>query len=158
MEKMKKMFHHSSSEVKSPTKGRRATRAAAKEDGDARAKAINDAHDALEELEAMERPGNVTPPPLQSPRRNGPAAGTAYSARALELKDVNEKAVEAETKAAKLAAELEKMKDQIIKEKRKREQENPVEVSTQQQHRQRTPSETSRKKAVSAMNYCITLI
>ncbi len=66
-------------------------------------------------MKAMEGSGDVTPPP-QSSRRNGPAAGTTDRARALELKDAKDKALEAETKVAKLAVELEKMKDQVIKE------------------------------------------
>jgi hypothetical protein len=48
----------------------------------------------MHEMEAMEHPGNVTPPP-HSTRRNGPAAGTTERARALELKDAKEKALEA---------------------------------------------------------------
>ena len=74
------------------------------------------------------------------------------------LKDAKDKALEAETKAAKLAAELEKMKEQFQKEKRKRVPEKPVEVSTQQPRRPRTSSETSAKKAVSTINSCISLI
>ncbi len=82
-------------EVDSPPKGRRGTRATAEDEGDARAEAINDVR---EEMEAIERSGDVTPPPEKSPRRSGPAAGTADRAKALELKDANEKTVEAEKK------------------------------------------------------------
>ncbi len=85
-------------------------------------------------------------------------SGTADRAKALELKDANEKAVEAEKKAAKLTAELALAKAQLQKEREKRGTENPVEVSTQQQRRSRTSSATSQKKAVSAINYLITLI
>ncbi len=133
--------------------GKKVQKRAGVED-DARDEALNDAQ---QDIEAMEGSGDVTPP-SQSSRRNGPAGGTTERGRALELKDAKDKALEAETKAAKLAAELEKMKEQIQKEKRKREPEKPVVVSTQQLRRPRTISETSAKKAVSAINYCITLI
>ncbi len=59
-------------------------------------------------------------------------------------------------KIAKLTAELELAKEQLQKERRKRETKKPVEVSTPQPRRSRTPSATSRKEA--AINYSITLI
>ncbi len=142
-------------EVDSPPRGRRGTRAAAEDEGDACAEAIND---ALEEMEAIGRSGDVTPPPEKSPRRTGPAAGTADRAKALELKNANEKAVEAEKKAAQLTAELELAKAQLQKERKKRETEKQEEVSALQLCRFRTPFATSRKKAVDAINNLITLI
>ena len=139
-------------EVDYPPRGRRGTRAATEDEGDARAKVMNDAQ---EEMEAIGRSGDLTPPSEKSPKLSGPAARTAYRAKALELKDANEKALEAEKKAAKLTAELELAKAQLQKERKKRETEKQEEVSTPQPRRSRTPSATSRKKAVSAINYLI---
>jgi hypothetical protein len=103
------------------TQGKKGNKRAGVDD-DAREEALIDAQ---QEIEAMEGSCGVTPPP-QSSRRNGPAGGTAERGRALELKEAKDKALEAETKAAKLVAELEKMKEQFQKEKRKKEPGKPV--------------------------------
>ena len=108
-------------EVDSPPRGRRGTRAATEDEGDARAEAMNDAR---EEMEAIGRSGDLTPPSEKSPRLSGPAARTANRAKALELKDANEKALEAEKKAAKLTAELELAKHSCKKKGEKERRKN----------------------------------
>ena len=61
----------------------------------------------------------MTPPPEIHARVSGPAAATADRQRALGQKEANDKAAEAEKKAAKLTAELELAKLQLQKEKKK---------------------------------------
>ena len=145
--------------VESPSKAKRG-RKNADEESDARTEAINDARDAQEEMEAMSGAIEAATPP-RSPQRNnqriGPASGTSDRAKALELKDANEKATEAEKKAAKLAAELEQVKAQLQKEKKRKEPEkNVVAVSTPPLRKPKAAAAGSRKKVVSTIYDFIT--
>jgi hypothetical protein len=154
-------------EVQSPQKGRKENRLPRHEDDDARAEALADGHaaraselaerrrDAEAEMEAVEHDAEKTPPPEISARVEGPAAATADRARALGQKEANDKAAEAEKRAAKLSAELELAKALLQKERKKRQTENEEEVSISKPRRSSTSVVSSRKKAVSTVNYVI---
>ncbi len=72
-------------------------------------------------MEAVEHDAEKTPPPEISARVVGPAAATADRARALGQKEANDKAAEAEIKAAKLTEELVLAKAQLQNERKKRD-------------------------------------
>ena len=116
-------------EVESPQKSRKKTGPPRDDQDDACADAIAEAtRDAEAEIEAVEHHGDVTPPPEIPARVLGPAAATGDRARALVQKEANNKAAEAEKKAAKLTAELELAKLQLQKERKRRQTENEEEV------------------------------
>ena len=105
--------------------------------------------------EAVEHHADVTPPPEIPARVSGPAAATGDRARALVQKEANDKAAEAEKKAAKLTAELEVAKALLQKEREKRQRENEEEASISKPRRSSSTVVSSRKKAVSTVNYVI---
>ncbi len=106
-------------------------------------------------MDAVEHHAEETPPPEIPARVVGPAAATGDRARALAQKEANDKAADAERKAAKLTAELELAKAQLQKERKKRQMENEEEVSISKPQRSSTSVVSSRKKAVSTVNYVI---
>ena len=126
------------------------------DEDNARADAIAEARrDAEAEIEAVEHHGDVTPPPEIPARVSGPAAATGDRARALVQKEANDKAAEAEKKAAKLTAELEVAKALLQKERKKRQRENEEEALISKPRRSSSTVVSSRKKAVSTVNYVI---
>jgi hypothetical protein len=153
-------------EVQSPQKGRKGNRHPRHEEDDVRAEALADGHaarasgraeelaegrrDAEAEMEAVDHDAEKTPPPEISARVVGPAAATADHAEA------NDKAAEAKKRTEKLTAELELAKAQLQKERKKRQMENKEEVSISKPRRSSTSVISSRKKAVSTVNYVFT--
>ncbi len=106
-------------------------------------------------MEAVDHDTEKTPPPETSARLQGPAAAIADRQKALGQKEANDKAALAEKRADKLKAELELNKTQLQKEKKRKQIEE--EVPTSKPRRSSTPVVSSRKKAVSTVNYVITL-
>ena len=143
-------------EVESPQKSRKKNGPPRDDEDNARADAIAEARrDAEAEIEAVEHHTDVTPPPEIPTRGLGPAAATGDRARALVQKEANNKAAEAEKKAAKLTAELEEAKALLQKERKKRQRENEEEASISKPRRSSSNVVSSRKKAVSTVNYVI---
>ena len=145
-----------SREVESPLKVAKGKRLNSEDEDNAREVALAEARsDAQAEREAVDNDTEKTPPPEIFVRLEGPAAAIADRQKALGRKEANDKAAEAEKRADKLRAELELTKTQLQKEKKKRKIEEEVPIS--KPRRSSTSVVSSRKKAVSTVNYVIKL-
>ena len=145
-----------SREVESPLKVAKGKRLNSEDEDNAREVALAEARsDAQAEREAVDNDTEKTPPPEIFVTLEGPAAAIADRQKALGRKEANDKAAEAEKRADKLRAELELTKTQLQKEKKKRKIEEEVPIS--KPRRSSTSVVSSRKKAVSTVNYVIKL-